>query len=638
MKRKTGFLILIVTALVFLTSCISRENFFELANDTINFDMNIQFPGGGSIVSFGETPVFSSEERTITVENNGNVELVITGLSISGVSSNQFALDLSSMSSVVGIGGNTTFKIIFQPDGVSDHYATVIIKNNDPEDDTYEFPVFGQGGASSNTGPEIHVSIKTIAVLDTSGVLDFGNVRTNETSLPARFTIENTGDSNLTVFDISLNSTDQTDFFLDDSKTSYFVETGNSTTFDICFAPQIDGFKTSVLTITCNDPDPAGESYTFAVTGTGSSAGVADINVALENDSIGLLSISDLETFNFGTVYEGDTKTHRFVILNAGTSDLTINSVSPVDPTYFNIPPFSGTIFAGAEGYFEISFIPGAGPEEVVSTMIEIDTNGSDPDEDPYTFSVDGMRSNSRIPDITVRQIDLVDYDFIPGESGVYDFGPVDLLSLPVTRTFTVENTGGDNLTVSQPVFGMSGDFTVTDSSFISPILPGPSYAQTFDITFDTLEIGTSSAVITIANGDPDFASDGFSFTITGNAVTINEPEMDVFQGSTYFFNPNTLYHFGDISVGGSSGTVTFTIINNGTAELVIENMLLSRDIDDFPIDISGPYTIVPVSGSTTFDISFAPLSTGKKKASLTIINNDSSEGNFKIRFEGNGI
>ena len=114
MKAKSCFLFMIAAALVFLTSCMSRENFFDLSNDLLNYDMSIQFPGGGSTVSFGQIPVFSTEERTITVENSGNVELIITGVSVSGPSHDRFTLDLSSMSSVVQIGGNTKFRIIFK--------------------------------------------------------------------------------------------------------------------------------------------------------------------------------------------------------------------------------------------------------------------------------------------------------------------------------------------------------------------------------------------------------------------------------------------------------------------------------------------------------------------------------------------
>ncbi len=650
MKKNSIILVSITVALVFLTSCLSRENLFQLANDTFNPDidtfdpdidtfdpdMNILFPGSSSGLSFGAIPVFTSEEITVTIENNGNLELVITGLIISGEFSDQFNLDLLQMSSVVEIGGATTFKVSFQPYGVSNYYATVVIKSNDPENDTYEFPIFGESIGSANTGPEISVRLKDISVPDASGSISFGNIETNELSLPARFTIENNGDSPLTIFDISINSTDQADFTLDDTKTAYDIEAGNSTTVDISFAPLSDGSKSSTLTIESNDPDSGRGIYTFTVSGIGSSAVVADINVAPENDSADLLSISGQETFDYGTVYIFDSKTHRFIINNAGTGDLTINNVSSNNALIFSITgPLVSTLSDGEGTFFEISLQPGSAG--LVSALISIDTNGTDPDEDPYTFNVVGTRSNSMVQDITVRQTDLV-YDVIPAGEGVYDFGDVEMLSFPVTKTFTVENTGGVNLTINQPVSGIPEEFAVSSSAFTSPILPGSSSAQTFDVTFNTLEVGGKSTVIAIASDDPDFASEDFSFTVTGTAFSINEPEMDVYQGPTYYSIPNRLYNFGDISVNGSSASVTFTIYNTGNADLVIGSILLSKDIEHFLLDVSGTSFIVSESGSTTFNISFAPLSSGTKKARLIISNNDSSEDNFKIKFEGRGI
>ncbi|KKK69880.1 hypothetical protein LCGC14_2929610, partial [marine sediment metagenome] len=355
MKKNSIILVSITVALVFLTSCLSRENLFQLANDTFDPDidtfdpdMNILFPGSSSGLSFGAIPVFTSEEITVTIENNGNLELVITGLIISGEFSDQFNLDLLQMSSVVEIGGATTFKVSFQPYGVSNYYATVVIKSNDPENDTYEFPIFGESIGSANTGPEISVRLKDISVPDASGSISFGNIETNELSLPARFTIENNGDSPLTIFDISINSTDQADFTLDDTKTAYDIEAGNSTTVDISFAPLSDGSKSSTLTIESNDPDSGRGIYTFTVSGIGSSAVVADINVAPENDSADLLSISGQETFDYGTVYIFDSKTHRFIISNAGTGDLTINNVSSNNALIFSITgPLVSTLSDG---------------------------------------------------------------------------------------------------------------------------------------------------------------------------------------------------------------------------------------------------------------------------------------------------
>jgi hypothetical protein len=638
MKTKSSILILIATAIVFLTSCISRENFFELSNDMLEADINLMLPGGGSILDFGQVPRFSLEEIPVTVENNGDYKLVISSVTKGGDFPDQFTLDVTSMSSVVGVGESTTFKVGFQPESEGDSYATITIRSNDPDDGTYDIALYGVGTASSNTGPEISVSFKELPILDLIGSVDFGNVETNESSLPARFTIKNIGDSPLTISDINLNSTGQEDFTLADSETSRIIEAGGSTTFDIIFNPQSHGPKTSTLTIESNAYDLSRQTYTFIVTGTGSPTAVADINVALKNDSIDLLSISGHEAFDFGTVWYSyaNPKSNRFVILNAGTAPLEVN-VSLISPIGFSIDisSISSPLAAGEETYFELTLDSGAiGP---VSTSIEIDTNGTDPDEDPYIFDVTGTRSAIQVPDISLIQSDL-DYDVIPGGSGVYDFGDVDLSSPPETIEFTVKNIGGDNLMVGQPVSGNPDEFTVSAGSITSPIIPSSS--QTFEITFNTADqVGEKSSVITISNDDPDFTED-FFFTVKGTVINIFEPEMDVYQGAKYYVRPNMTYKdFDDIIVNEVSDPVTFTIYNFGDAELVIGQILFTTgDNEDFFIDLNLTNFNVPVGESTTFDVYFAPKSTGTQKAGLTISSNDSSEGNFKIRFEGTGI
>jgi hypothetical protein len=91
--------------------------------------------------------------------------------------------------------------------------------------------------------------------------------------------------------------------------------------------------------------------------------------------------------------------------------------------------------------------------------------------------------------------------------------------------------------------------------------------------------------------------------------------------------NP-TSHDFGNITVGQSSTTQTFTITNNGTANLVISSLVLSGvDQSQFVIDppITGlSWTIIP-NGTRTFNVRFLPSSIGLKNAYVAIIDNLSS-------------
>ena len=64
---------------------------------------------------FGEVEQYQSKNRTITIENRGSIELIITGVAVTGSDSTEFRVDRSGMSSVVEVGGKTSFNVIFNP-------------------------------------------------------------------------------------------------------------------------------------------------------------------------------------------------------------------------------------------------------------------------------------------------------------------------------------------------------------------------------------------------------------------------------------------------------------------------------------------------------------------------------------------
>jgi hypothetical protein len=101
-------------------------------------------------------------------------------------------------------------------------------------------------------------------------------------------------------------------------------------------------------------------------------------------------------------------------------------------------------------------------------------------------------------------------------------------------------------------------------------------------------------------------------------------------------FNNHTKFVSADISTGATSRT--YTIYNNGTGALTITNPLAisGTNVADFSIT-TPPASSVAAGGSTTFTITFNPTSIGTKTATITITNNDSSEGTFDFAIAGYG-
>ena len=129
--------------------------------------------------------------------------------------------------------------------------------------------------------------------------------------------------------------------------------------------------------------------------------------------------------------------------------------------------------------------------------------------------------------DVLGNSQSIVDGDSTPSLSDHTDFGTGFLGSSPVTRTFTIENTGGEQLNLtSNPDFVQvagthAADFTVTGQPS-SPVAAGGG-TSTFTISFSPAAIGLREAQIIIANDDNDENPYTFSIQGTGSDGTFSD-------------------------------------------------------------------------------------------------------------------
>lgn len=163
--------------------------------------------------------------------------------------------------------------------------------------------------------------------------------------------------------------------------------------------------------------------------------------------------------------------------------------------------------------------------------------------------------------------------DLTPSPVDFTDFG--DFGSLPITRSFIVQNTGNASLNISvATITGVNAsDFTITTAP-ISPVAAGSS--TTLTIRFNPAgPNGVKNATVNINNNDTDESA--FSFAITGNRVGAGEAlafdgiddRVDlpiVFSGSytkEAWINTNILTAFPNI-LSGDATTGTALFLNNG--------------------------------------------------------------------------
>ena len=99
------------------------------------------------------------------------------------------------------------------------------------------------------------------------------------------------------------------------------------------------------------------------------------------------------------------------------------------------------------------------------------------------------------------------------------DFGSVDSASGTIIKTFTIQNTGGETLTLSgNPSIstGNAADFSITTNPATLTLAAGAS--TTFQVTFDPSADGVRTTLITVLSDDADEAT--YTFTISGTGTS----------------------------------------------------------------------------------------------------------------------
>lgn len=144
-----------------------------------------------------------------------------------------------------------------------------------------------------------------------------------------------------------------------------------------------------------------------------------------------------------------------------------------------------------------------------VNSKFRIQCDASSDDDDVYIDSVEivGFPPSPEI-NILGNGTSISNGDTTPSITDYTDFGSTGLGS-PQVRTFTIQNLGSSNLTVSSIVLSNATDFSITGTPFSSPVSSGGS--TTFTVTFNAITIGTKTATVTISNNDANESTYQFS-------------------------------------------------------------------------------------------------------------------------------
>ena len=473
--------------------------------------------------------------RTFTIENTGTANLNLTGstkVTLGGPQAGDFSVISQSSSPVAPGGGTTTFQVEFDPGSSGIREATITIANNDSTENPYNFDIQGTG---TGPAPEINLVGNSQSIVDgdttpsLSDHTDFGSTSVAGGSVTRTFTIGNLGTADLTLTDspkVTLSGTHVGDFSIILQPTSPVSSGGGTTTFQVKFDPTGIGIRNATIIIANDDSDE--NPYIFSIQGTGTEP---EINLRGNGQSIlnGDITPSFTDHTDFGSAsLSSGMITRTFTIENTGTADLDLSGLPEVTLSGahggdFSITsqPTSPVSSEGGTASFQVEFDPSSSGIRVATISIA----NNDSDENPYTFDIQGTGIEPEM-DILGNGQSIPDRDITPSFSDHTDFGTANVSWGTATRTFTIKNTGTEELLLNgipkvDLIGADAGDFTIVNQP-VSPILSGGG-TTTFQVLFNPTDAGIRETTVSITNNDND--ENPYTFTIHGTG-TITFPDV----------------------------------------------------------------------------------------------------------------
>ncbi|HEX4785996.1 MAG TPA: choice-of-anchor D domain-containing protein [Candidatus Sulfotelmatobacter sp.] len=273
---------------------------------------------GAASVDFGPVVAGSSKTLTVNATNTGAASVTVSSAAFSSLS---FELSAPALPMALLAGQTTPVSLVFSPKAAGAFTGTLSITSN-ASDSSVTVPLTGTGVTAGGLSPN-------------PASLDFGTVKTG-TSQSLLETLTNNGGSSVTISQVGISGTG---FTLSGATQNVTLTAGQSTSFNVTYAPTSTAAASGSVTVTSNGSDP---TLTIALSGAGSTVA-------------GTLSVAPAPVA-VGSVFLG-TSGHVAGTLTASGANVTISGATSSN-SRFALSGVPTVIPAGQSLPFTVTYTP----------------------------------------------------------------------------------------------------------------------------------------------------------------------------------------------------------------------------------------------------------------------------------------
>lgn len=246
------------------TSLINQHG-WAIHGDTYSAcpEINLQHEGvdvaSGTTVNMGNVSIGgASAHQIFAIQNTGTEDLILSGnpiVQLQGIHPNDFTIVQTGLTSSVAPGNSQTFEVIFNPTQMGIRQASLVIYNNDSDENPYTIHLTGQGLGA----PDIYLS-QNNAEVSSGSTFNMGIAGTLYPSAAFEFIIENKGTGDLILqengkYFVTIGGAHAQDFRVIKASRQNTLAPGQQAGFILQLFPSATGMRNATLTIQSNDPD-----------------------------------------------------------------------------------------------------------------------------------------------------------------------------------------------------------------------------------------------------------------------------------------------------------------------------------------------------------------------------------------------